>query len=64
VIGFGEEVGTELEIIIEVEGSLSLETYAEVCESDGFFFFPDTSELFVRVLRHPRRPTTSTTVVL
>lgn len=63
VVVFGEKVWTELQIIVEVKRALSFEACAEGCECSSFLFLSHAAELFVRILRHPRRPTTSTAMV-
>jgi hypothetical protein len=59
-IRLGEQVGTELQVVVEVKRPTGFEALPEVCHHDGLFLFPHTAELLVRVLRQPRRPTTTT----
>jgi hypothetical protein len=58
-----EEVGAELQVVVEVERPAGLEALAEVGDGYGLLVLPATSELLVLVLRQTGRPPAAAGVV-
>jgi hypothetical protein len=62
-VGLGEEVGAELQVVVEVERPASLETLAEVRDGYGLLVLAPAPVVLVLVLRQARRPAATAGVV-
>tara|TARA_R110002060_G_scaffold64025_2_gene73229 strand:- start:600 stop:806 length:207 start_codon:yes stop_codon:yes gene_type:complete len=63
-ITLGEEIGTEFQVIIEVEGSTSFKALTKACYDRSLLeILSGTPELLVSILRQARSSTATTAVM-